>query len=43
MNGSQWGVILIEHYDDLAQAVHDKLNLRKTLIPKCFRPIDMLE
>lgn len=34
IDGSQLVDILIEHYDDLAEEVRDKLNLRKTLIPK---------
>lgn len=33
INGVQLVGILIEHYDDLDQAVREKLNLRKTLIP----------
>lgn len=34
IDGSRLVDILIEHYDDLAGEVREKLNLRKTLIPK---------
>lgn len=34
INGSQLVDILTDHYDDLSEELRDKLNLRKTLIPK---------